>query len=107
MIYLIGGSTTLSANADGTITIKFGIGVQMHALGLKSTGRVKITNMEVETVEDFFDGEAELDALKNEAETFKLPEPLMIPKNSNLTISLTDISGATNTVNIVCIGRKV
>ena len=40
-------------------------------------------------------------------DSFYLPEPLMLDANSNLEITVTDISGSTNTVAINLIGNKL
>lgn len=95
---LIGDDVTLSASGTGTIRLRTPTSGKITKFLVNSTGRAKITNIEISGVKDFFNGELEIEQLKEYGNTYHLPEPLDFPSGSDLIVNLTDLSGASNTV---------
>jgi len=94
----VGGTVSLTAGGTDTIVLKFPRTADMIGFLVYSTGRVEITSLELEGVEDYLTGTIELDQLKREGNYFELPEPIPYPKGTKFAIGLKDISGATNVV---------
>ena len=97
-LYLLGGTTTLSASGTDTIRLRIPISGRIVAFHVNSTGRCKITNMELSGYRDFFEGSWELDQFKVRGNRYELDEPIPVEKGQDLLISLEDISGSSNTV---------
>jgi len=94
----LGGTTTLSADSSGTIRLRIPVNGTIDQFLVKSSGRVKVTDLELSGYEDIFDGTMELDQFKKDGNTYDLPEPIPVTRGQDLVISLTDISGSTNVV---------
>ena len=97
---LCGVNTTLTASGSGTIRIRPPVGGRINRIMVNSTGRAKITNFEVTGVKDFWEGEIEIEQLKEYGNVFHLTEPIEFTKGSDINISLTDLSGSSNAVYI-------
>lgn len=105
-IYIHGGTTSLSANGSGQISLRVTVDGEIIQFLVNSTGRCKITNMELEGYEDFFEGSIEIAQLKKDGNVYDLPDPIPVTKGSYFTVSLTDISGSSNDVYFALVIRK-
>ena len=93
-----GNNTTLSASGSGTIRIRVSVDGEITQFLVNSTGRVQITDIEVMGYEDIFDGTFELEQFKKDGNTYDLPETIPVTRGTDVVISVTDISGASNDV---------
>jgi len=93
-----GVTVTLSANTSTSLRIRIPVDGVITQFLTNSTGRVAINNIEISGVADFFEGIMELAQFKEYGNVYHLPEPIAVTKGSDLVITLTDISGATNAV---------
>lgn len=98
--YLVGGNITLAGGVSGKLSIKVPVDGAIVKIGIGSTGRVKITDMEITGQPDFFDGVVDSLSLKEHEGTIELADVLPIKRDQSFVITLTDLSGATNDVYI-------
>lgn len=105
-IYFLGGTTTLSSSGTDTIRLRIPCDGEIIAFLVNSTGRCKITNMEISGYGDFFEGSLEITQLKVDGSKYVLEEPIPVEKGQDFVISLEDISGASNTVYFACVIRR-
>jgi len=105
-IYIHGESVSLSAGGSGSIKIRVTIAGDIIQWLVNSSGRAKITDMELEGYEDFFAGAIEIDHLKYRGNVYDIPDPIPVTPGSYFTVNLTDISGAANDVYFALVIRK-
>jgi len=93
-----GETVSLAAGGVGTIRIRIAVNGTITHFLVNSTGRAKITDMQISGYEDFFEGTLELDQFKERGNVYELPDPIEVTRGSDLTVDLEDISGAANAV---------
>ena len=93
-----GGSVSLSASGSGEISLRMAVDGDITQFLVNSTGRAKITNIDVQGYQDVWKGSIEVDQFKQYGNVYDLPEVIPVTSGSTVTISLTDLSGATNVV---------
>lgn len=98
--YLIGGKETLSANGSGRISINIPLDGTLVALYFASNGDFEITNMEITSVSDFFDGVFHVKQFAMKEGRYELPEPISLRKGMTFLADVKDLSGAENKVYI-------
>jgi len=99
--YLVGGKVDISANGTNTLTVTIPLTGKLRRIGLYSKGAALVTNIEVSQAIDFFDGQAVLDAFKNKENSYEFEQPVDVVRGASFSMTVTDLSGAANTVSVV------
>jgi len=97
-VEFVGGKVSIAANGTGSISLRYDRDANIIQFLINSTGRCEIQEIELQGVERYLTGVIEVDQLKMHGNVYPLPEPIKYPRGTLLTISLADISGATNLV---------
>lgn len=105
VLRILGTYKTIPANGSDTLYLEPDRDGEVISVFINATGRARITRWENFGVEEFVDGSIELDALKTNGNAWILPEPVRITKGKTISISVEDLSGASNLVSIALLIR--
>jgi len=109
--YIIGDVVVLTSGSSDTLTITVTRDMKVTKIGFDSTGIFKITNSDLQGLDDFCAASAAQPilgrALSDNGVPLVLDEPLDIPKGTSLTFAVTDLSGAENTIGVALIGTAL
>ena len=97
-VRFLGRAITLSANATAEIKVEFKADAKITQILTHSSGRAEIVKIDIPEVPPMLDGVMELHQLRQEGNVYPLPEPLVVPKGTIISVTLKDLSGASNVV---------
>ena len=108
MNYIVGAVKVLTSGSSDVLSITVNRDMTVAALAFDATGIFKITGCDIQGQDDILGATATYPvlgrALSDGGRPLMLPESMSLPKGSSITISITDLSAAGNTVGVALIG---
>jgi len=104
--YICGDTVSLAAGASGSLSFRIPVAMKIKYLAAAGTGRFEVSEWEIVGGPKFIRGKVDSNILRPENGWTPVQPQEDVKENTEISIELKDLSGATNDIYCAVIGER-